>query len=444
MAVAHSTFLRSKAGLALLALSFVAACAEPDVILPGERLDLRDGMPGAEAPFVNAARPIALPAARTNANFTHRAGSATHQLTHPALGASLTLAFSAPIGEGNTRRNRITADPVVLDGRVFTMDALGVVSAFTTGGQPLWSRSLIPPTDRAGEASGGGLAAAGETVYATTGFGRLVAMDVATGGERWVQDLDASGGAPTVAGDLVYVVARDSRAWAIERSSGRVAWTLDGTPSTANFAGGAGPAVNNDVAIFPFPSGEVLGAFPQGGLRRWSSVIAGARPGEAGSLSANDISSDPVILGDTVYVGNLSGRVVAMQATTGERLWTATEGALSPVVPVGGSLFLVNDINELVRLDASDGTPIWRQPLPQSEESGGLTRRTSRFVHFGPILAGGRLVVASSDGVLRSFDPVSGALVSAVPLPGGAASHPVVAGGVLYVVSADGQLMAFR
>lgn len=442
--MAHSKLNRVVSVAAVTAIALVSACVEPDVILPGERLDLRDGMAGEEIVGVNAAIPISLPAARTNASFTHRGGSPTHLLTHPALGRGIAPVFSVAIGEGNSRRNRITADPVVLDGRIFTMDAVATVSAFGVDGQALWTRELTPPTDGRGEASGGGLAVAGNTIYATTGFGRLAALDVATGAVRWVQDLDASGGAPTVVGDLVYVVARDSRAWAIERNTGRVAWTLDGTPSTANFAGGAGPAVNGDVAIFPFPSGEVLAAFPQGGLRRWASVIAGARSGEAGAVAANDISSDPVISGDTVYVGNLSGRVVAMKTSTGDRIWTATEGALSPVLPVGGSVFLVNDINQLVRLDARNGEAVWREQLPTQVESRRLTIRTTRHAHFGPILAGGRLIVASSDGVLREFDPISGAPVAVSQLPGGAASHPIVAGGVLYVVTGDGQLMAFR
>ncbi|MBC7142188.1 MAG: PQQ-binding-like beta-propeller repeat protein, partial [Rhodobacteraceae bacterium] len=59
-------------------------------------------------------------------------------------------------------------------------------------------------------------------------------------------------------------------------------------------------------------------------------------------------------------------------------------------------------------------------------------------------LAGGRLVVASSDGLIRSFDPTSGALLSSVELPNGAASAPAIAGGVLYVVTKDGKLRAFR
>jgi outer membrane protein assembly factor BamB len=60
------------------------------------------------------------------------------------------------------------------------------------------------------------------------------------------------------------------------------------------------------------------------------------------------------------------------------------------------------------------------------------------------VLAGGRLWVASSDGFLRGFSPVNGALVQAVPVPGGAASAPVVAGRTLYVVTSEGRLLAYR
>ena len=72
------------------------------------------------------------------------------------------------------------------------------------------------------------------------------------------------------------------------------------------------------------------------------------------------------------------------------------------------------------------------------------TGQDSIHAHYGPVLAGGRLHVASSDGMLRSFDPASGALVGQAQIPGGAATAPVVAGQTLYVVSRDGQLHAFR
>lgn len=428
-----------------MALALLGACSEPEFILPGERLDLRDGMPGAEAVETNEARPISLAAPVLNADFAQRGGSARHLIAHPALGATLTPVFAVDIGVGNTRRQRLTAEPLVSGGRVFTLDSGAAVQAQTTAGEVLWNRSLVIEGNRRAQISGGGLAVSGDTLYAVTGYGMVTAMAIDTGAVRWTQDIDAPGsGAPTVLDDLVYVVGRDSRAWAIEAVDGRVRWQLQGTPSTTNFGSGAGVAAAGDVAIIPFPSGEVIATFPDGGVRRWSTVIGGARPGDASVVAASDIAADPVIDGSRVYIGNMSGRIVALDIGTGERLWTATEGAAGPVAPAGDSVFVINDINQLVRLDRTTGSAIWRVQLPLSEDGGGLTRRTIRFVHYGPILAGGRLIVASSDGLLREFDPVSGTSIGEVALPAGAATSPVVAGGVLYVLTADGKLMAFR
>ena len=71
-------------------------------------------------------------------------------------------------------------------------------------------------------------------------------------------------------------------------------------------------------------------------------------------------------------------------------------------------------------------------------------RRDSAYAHYGPVMAGGRLVLASSDGLLRSFDPASGALIAATEVPGGATTAPAIANGTLYVVTKTGQLAAYR
>lgn len=422
-----------------LAFGLLVGCGSPDVILSGERFAIRAAAEAVE----NQALPIALPSPQANADWTHRGGSPTHNIGHTVLGASLTEVFSVNIGAGNARRARITADPVIAGGRIFAMDAHSQVTAVSAAGEVLWAHELLAATDNRRDTSGGGLATNGDLVFATTGFGALVALDAATGEEFWRQDLDAPGGsAPAVVGDLVYVVGRDSQAWAIEAASGRVRWTLGGIPSESNFSGGAGPAVSSELAVFPMPTGEIVGAFPQGGLRRWATVISGQRQGSA-AATVSDISGDPVLVDGRIYVGNISGSAVALDAANGARIWTATEGAVSPMLPVGGSVFLLNDLNQLVRLDASDGSPIWRIDLSGFEENR-TRRQKTRFAHYGPILAGGRLVVASSDGLIRQYDPVSGALVGQVEIASGAASNPVVAGGTLYVVSKRGQLVAFR
>ena len=155
------------------------------------------------------------------------------------------------------------------------------------------------------------------------------------------------------------------------------------------------------------------------------------------------MTAAPVISGDKVYVGNQSGRIVAMELGSGARVWTARDGAIGPVWPAGDSVFAVTDLNELVRLDASDGAKIWGVELPNFVKA--KPKRQSRiFAHYGPIIAGSRLIIASNDGLLRSYDPANGALLGTSAIPDGATTAPVVAGGTLYVVSSGGQLHAFR
>jgi outer membrane protein assembly factor BamB len=430
--------IRSYIGTALV-LSLLAACGDEVVILPGEREALRP-----EQVSVNQTRAVTLPAAQVNAAWGHRGGSAAQVIRHPALGADLTPLYAVDIGRGDSRRARITSNPVVAGGVVYTMDARALVTAsVAASGAPIWTRDLTPSRFDADAASGGAVTIADGVVYAATGFGELSALDAATGNVIWVQKLDAPAkAAPTVAGGLVYLVGRDSRAWALDTGTGRIAWQQSATPSVANFAGGASVAVSGDTAVIPFPSGEVLATFAAGGTPRWSNVVSGDRVGRAASI-VDDIAGDPVIDGDRVYVASFGGRSVAFDLISGDRIWTAADGATGPIWPQGNAVFLLNEINQLVRLDAASGDPVWRIDLP--EFGAGRTRNQRAIVaHFGPIMAGGRLIVASSDGLIRQFDPTSGALIGTIDLPGGAASAPVVADQTLFVISKTGQLHAFR
>lgn len=429
--------------LALTSAAILIGCAEKDVILPGKREELRGGEVTTANDFVNKTQSISLPGQTRNASWTHRPGSQIYRTSNAAFSAPPTLAWSASIGEGSSRKQRITADPVVADGRIFTMDSVGNLSAFSTAGGQIWTRNLTPLRDKSSDAAGGGLAFSDGKLFVTTGFGRLEAVDPKTGKQLWEQRLEAIGsGTPTVYGNLVYLVSGDERGWAIDTNTGKVQWQVNSVPSVTNVQSPSAPAVNDRMVIFPFGSGELQSTFRRGGLRLWDAGVAGERLGRAIN-KVGDISGDPVISGSTVYAANHSGRVVALDLETGERKWTADEGALSPVWPVGNSVFLVSDQNQLVRLNSSDGSHIWVVDLPLFLKDK-PKKQSTVYSHFGPILAGGRLIVASSDGLLRSFDPTSGVMVNSVEIPDGAASNPVIAGGTLYLVSGKGQLHAFR
>ena len=435
-----------------LAVATVLAGCERELVLQGERLPVRAELQAGEGATPeaaeavatgNRAEPIALPAAVANADWGHRGGAANHAQPHGALSAAPQRVWSVSVGQGNSRKNRVSAAPVVADGRVFTLDAASVVQATASNGGVAWRTDLTAEFDRGGGVSGGGLAAAGGRVYVTTTYGELVALDAATGGVVWRQRLDSpASGAPAVDGSTVYVTGRDGSGWAVAADTGRVRWTVPGAVGVTGMLGAAGPSVGGNLVLFPFANGSITAALKVSGLQVWQAPVTGQRVGR-GYQGLTDITGDAVVLGDVTYVGTASGRTAAVDTSSGERIWTAVEGALNPPLVVGGSVFLVNDENRLVRLDAATGEVIWAVDMPYFTKEK-PKKRKAIVPHFGPVLAGGRLAVVSGDGQLRLFNPADGALVGGAEIPGGAAAAPALAGGTLYVVSGNGQLHAFR
>lgn len=439
-------------GVAALGL-FLSACSQEEV-LEGPRYDTRtpieDVLTGKAKPVTDreeiVARPVplVLPKPVRVTAWTHPGANPRHLAPHAALAGDLQPLWASEIGRGNDRRHRMSADPVGANGRVYTLDVGDTVSALdAASGKILWQHKVVPLTERGDEAAGGGLALADGRLFVSTGFAELQALDAASGKVLWKQKLDAvPTGAAMVRGGRVHVVTRGGKAYALDVKTGRIAWQQESTDAPAYVAGGASPADGGRVVILPFGSGEVMAVLPKTGIRLWSSVVAGGRKTEARS-EIPDIAADPVVVRGKVHVANQAGRMVTLVLEDGKPLWTAPEGTLSQILPAGSAIFLVSDENELVRLSAQDGELVWKVPLPgRSEKS--RWRRRNTAVNYGPILAGGRLIVASSDGKIRLFDPVSGALEGTREIPGGAASRPIVLDGTLFVLSRKGRLHAWR
>ena len=422
-----------------MALGLVA-CAEPEVILPGQREAVR---PEADRDIINQSPAISLPKQQRNASWAQSHGDPRHRTSHPALSAQPQLAWATAIGAGDGRRQRITARPVVADGRIYTLDSAAKVSAVSPAGNILWQSDLLPARDDEGQATGGGMAYEKGVLYVSSGYGVLTALNATSGEVIWRQELEATGsGEPTVRDGLIYLVAGDDTGWVVQAKDGRIAWQIEGVPSVSNVLGAPAPTITNDLAIFAFGSGDLIATFRRGGLRRWSASVAGQRVGST-LARISDVTGSPVLVGNRLYVGNHSGRTVALDSRNGDRIWTAQEGAIGPVWPVGNSLFQISDRHQLLRLSATSGEVIWAVDLPGFLKDK-PSKRGAIVAHYGPILAGGQIVVASNDETLRFFDPRDGSLNRSVEVPGGASTQPIVVDGTLYLVSGKGELLAYR
>ena len=439
--------LKKRSAAALAIFMMISACEDSEVILPGKREAIaaiyQDSSTQAAKKNVNRILPLKALKARRNSNWSQGHANPKTRISNAAMSSTPNLLWSAKIGTGDSARARISADPIVYGGLIFTLDSRMVLSATRSDGTNAWSKDLTPKTERSGQADGGGMAAGGEKLFVSTGYGTLWALDLENGTRIWEQTLLGTGNSqPAYRDGIVYLVSNDATTWALDAKNGRVRWQIDGLADVNNAAGTTGPAVSKKYVVFGFGSGEVQTAFRKGGLVLWSSTLAGGRAGL--SLSTiEDIGSTPVISEGRVFAANSTGRIVALNLDSGERLWSAPYGVKSLVWPAGNSVFFVSDQNQLIRLDARSGKIIWAKKLLGYLK---LDRRRSKevVVHHGPILAGGKLYIASSEGTLTAFDPASGDSVRTVEIPGGATTNPVVTDGTLYVVSKTGQLHAFR
>jgi outer membrane protein assembly factor BamB len=132
--------------------------------------------------------------------------------------------------------NLVTA-PVVADGRMLTLDALGGVLAFEAeDGRFLWRSEVINPIAPRGQPflrQGGGAPApvsANGQVFAVDVTGRVYAFDAETGAALWDHALnDPSQFSPPLLTDDHILVSTDSGTlYAVDRRSGHLVWRVDG------------------------------------------------------------------------------------------------------------------------------------------------------------------------------------------------------------------------
>lgn len=408
--------------------------------LQGERIPVRSADERSAAPQTEGAvAPLPQPQALTD--WTQTNGGPSHNGGNIAGGTGLNRAWSVDAGSGGSG-SRITSAPIVTGGRVFVLDAETVLRSLdASSGARGWQVSLAPANERGSEGYGGGLAALGGTIFATTGFGEVIAVRAADGTELWRQRFGAPfRAAPAAADGIVVAVGRDNQAYGLDPTSGQVVWRLQGATADTGLLGGASPAISGTVALVPFGSGELVAVAWQPGQRLWTALLSGGRRGLARS-SISDVTGDPVVVGPLVVAANQSGRTVAIEGATGRRVWTRTIGSTGPIWAAGEALFVMGDDATLARLSARNGATVWSRQLPAFTDPGD---REGAIGYSGPVLVGGRVLVTDSGGTLRAFDGVTGTDVGTADIGDGSVTGPVAAGGLVYVLDEDGTLHAFR
>lgn len=218
-------------------------------------------------------------------------------------------AFDAASGERKWLNDQANVPPLSLRGNGALLAAHGIVLYGSDDGQvvslrgdsgsiqwklPLTSgigRTDIQKLDDADDA----LQLEGSTVFATAYHGKLAAIDAAQGQQLWERPFSSYVGVG-VAPDELVGVDEDSTLWAFSKTSGGDLWKQD----ALKYHWLTAPAIQGHYAVVGGVDGYV----------HWIDLADGKLAARV-RVSRHAIRARPLVVGDTVYVEDVKGHVVA-------------------------------------------------------------------------------------------------------------------------------------
>jgi outer membrane protein assembly factor BamB len=235
-------------------------------------------------------------------------------------------------------------------------------------------------------------------LYFSTNAGRFTAVNLKTGKTAWHYDSHRCVAASPAIGT---------------RQRGTVYEAFLNRPPCNAATGGHG----SDGRVIAFAAGF--------GKIRWQATIG---PSE----------SSPLLIGDSLYVGDWNGDVWALDARTGKTIWrTHTNGAVKGAVAASGSRLYVGSYDGHVYcLSRASGKVLWRSAA-QPRVYG-----TSTF-YSTPAVAYDRVYIGSTDGKVYSFGATTGTLRWSHSTGGYVYASPAVWNGLVLAGSYSGKFYAF-
>ena len=186
--------------------------------------------------------------------------------------------------------------------------------------------------------------------YVADATGRIDAIDVQTGLQKW--STDAAGSSridttPAVVGGLVIVGSVNHSLYALEAATGRMAWTtvLHGAIESSPSAAGPDIFVGDDA-------GDVYALTASTGKVLWRSTAAGT------IKDSPDVDTST----GTVVVGGGTGVIRAFSLTNGALRWSYTAGGSIGTSPISnsGTVYVGSSNGDEYAVSESTGDLVWR------------------------------------------------------------------------------------
>lgn len=288
--------------------------------------------------------------------------------------------------------------PLIDGDRVYTIDTEGLIRSINLkNGDRQWKyeTDLEPITGLGGNAS---------ILLATSRNGDLVAYSelANTLGLLWSTRLGSEIRAtPQLVGDQVFVRTVDGRLYSLSADDGSEQWQVSRRVPALSLTGNSQPRVIDDMVIGGFGDGKLTAYDRSNGKTRWEATISLSR-GRTEVERLVDLDGNFVVRDGVIYVVSFQGNLAAVQAVSGDILWSRKFSGYQAIAIDDNALYLTSDNSDLWSIDRRTGAAFWKQDVLHARK---IT---------APSIIGDRLVVADLEGYLHWFAKSDGRLVGRI------------------------------
>ena len=389
-----------------------------------------------EKKFIKSSSTVILPDPIYIKDWPQNNHNKSNLLSHFLSEERLKKRWEIKIGKGTGKIGPYIISPIVYKNLIFTIDNYSKIQVRDSKkGNLIWTKLLKDENDEEINFTGG-LSAANETLFITSGIGNIYALDFKSGNEIWKKNiLTQISSPPVVSNNKIFITTDDNQLVVLDTLNGDEIWSHSGNIEDVSIIGGVNPAIKNGIVYVTYSSGEIYALNENNGTIQWYDNIGGSGILSDGLIT--DIQSPPVIFDEELYVSSFSGTFAAFNAISGERIWELNLPTINPIIIAGKYIYLLDTNNKLYCIEKKAGKIIWVVQLKQKFDD-------KDIVWVGPILTSNRLIFASSEGKIISLSPYNGKMLSLVNEDKVFTISPIQAGLFLYFMTEEGELVAYK
>lgn len=344
--------------------------------------------------------------------------------------------WSKDTGKGSTKQF-LKLTPDYHQGRIFVADIRGNLESIdATNGKTLWRKTggsgLSFWKSDADLAITGGPGANEKFTIIGSENGDILAYTSETGELIWQSKVSSEVlAAPREAEGIVVVRTIDGKIFGLNAHDGTHLWIYDRTVPSLTLRGTSNPVISGDIVIAGFDGGRVAAIELHTGNLIWEASIAFSS-GSSQLERMVDIDSDPVIIGNDIYVATFQGRLASIALENGRITWARDISSYAGLTSDGENIYITDDQSYVWALERTSGNSVWKQE-----------NLYARMV-TAPAAIGKFVVVGDLEGYLHWMDKNSGQFVARTQVSKNAIIAPPVAiDDIVYAYSSDGTLSAY-